>query len=133
MIYQELLRDLTECYLKSLISEVSDSLSADFDSLAPFAELGIDSCYLLKIIGSARRGYFNYGRSKNIILVYGYTGPRDYLPALIDEMYQYCETNNFQLNILADDEVPSISGLAFSATSFGVLHRILNLKEFALE
>jgi len=261
MIYQELLRDLTECYLKSLISEVSGSLSADFDSLAPFGELGIDSFYVLKIIrrleadfgplpksllfenfnindlanyfigkheqtlsakfaeqlpganplvhingrhlkqievaeeaklpapnrtdavaqeaapirilekalcahpdlqelvqrlfdrykiegcvslgtkkiapnlfiGSARGGYFNYGRSKNIILVYGYTGPRDYLPALIDEMYQYCETNNFHLNILADDEVPSISGLAFSATPFGVLQRMLNLKEFALE
>src|SRR5207244_12932834 len=31
-------------------------------------------------IGSARRGYFNYGRSKNTLLVYGYTGPRDYVP-----------------------------------------------------
>src|SRR5262245_47664990 len=166
---QELLRDLTESYLKSLISEVSGSLSSDFDSSAPFGELGIDSFYVLKIIkrleadfgrlpksllfenfnirdlakyfvsnheqklshkfadqveqtavpvrilekdawthpefatlirglydrykyegsasrgtrkiapnlfiGSARRGYFNYGRSKNIILVYSYSGP----------------------------------------------------------
>ena len=50
MIDQEVLRDQTEAYLKSLISEVSGSLSADFDSCAPFGELGIDSFYVLKII-----------------------------------------------------------------------------------
>ncbi|MBO0726938.1 MAG: DUF2156 domain-containing protein, partial [Blastocatellia bacterium] len=261
MIYQELLRDLTEFYLKSLISEASGALSSDFDSFAPFGEMGIDSFYVLKIIrrletdfgtlpksllfenftindlasyfiakheqtlyakfaaeleganftgsnggrrlepvgaiekakpaamngrniavpgaapvrilekeaythpefaelvqslfgryksegcvsrgtrkiapnlfiGGARRGYFNYGRSKNIILVYSYTGPRDYLPSLLEEIYQYCETNNFQLNILADDEIQPIGGLAFSATPFGVMQRIVNLKEFTLE
>jgi acyl transferase domain-containing protein/tryptophanase len=271
MIYQELLRDLTEFYLKSLISEVSGALSLDFDSFAPFGEMGIDSFYVLKIIrrletdfgtlpksllfenftindlasyfvakheqtlsakfaaelesarstdsnggrqlstdsnggrqlepvgaaekakpvamngrsiairgagpvrilekeaythpefaelvqdlfgsykseggvsrgtrkiapnlfiGSARRGYFNYGRSKNIILVYSYTGPRDYLPSLLEEIYRYCETNDFQLNILADDEVLPIGGLAFSATPFGVMQRIVNLKEFTIE
>src|SRR5947209_19599978 len=50
MIYRELLRELTESYLKSLISEVSGSLSSDFDSLAAFGELGIDSFHVLKII-----------------------------------------------------------------------------------
>ena len=260
MLYQELLRDLTESYLKSLFSEVSGSLNSDFDSVAPFGELGIDSFYVLKIIrrleadfgtlpksllfenfnindlanyfiskheqilsakfaeklnganssnhnndrqlrpvevlkeekplaaspatiarvaapirilekdayrhpefqelvqtlfdryklegcvsrgtrkiapnlfiGSARRGYFNYARSKNIILVYSYTGPRDYLPALMEEIYRYCEVNNFQLNIFADEEIPSISGTSFSATPFGVLQRITNLKGFMLE
>jgi acyl transferase domain-containing protein/tryptophanase/acyl carrier protein len=261
MIYQELLRNLTESYLKSLVSEASESLNPDFDSFAPFGELGINSFSVLQIIkrleldfgtlpksllfenfnisdlanyfigkheqtlavrfaeqlqgtgsgahgkgrqrkpievreeakrpaasrasviaresepirilekevpahpelqklvqmlfdryktdsgvsrgtrkiapnlfiGSARRGYFNYGRSRTIILVYGYTGPRDYLPALAEEMYRYCETNNFQLNILADGEVPAIGGKPFSATPFGALQRILNLKGFTLE
>src|SRR3989442_13019094 len=50
MNHQELLQDLTESYLKSLISDVSGSLSSDFDSSAPFGELGIDSFYVLKII-----------------------------------------------------------------------------------
>ena len=50
MIDQELLRDLTESYLKSLISEVSRSLRSDFDSSAPFGELGIDSFHVLKIV-----------------------------------------------------------------------------------
>src|SRR6267142_750320 len=50
MNHQELLQDLTESYLKSLISDVSGSLSSDFDSCAPFGELGIDSFYVLKII-----------------------------------------------------------------------------------
>lgn len=83
-------------------------------------------------IGSARRGYFNYGRSKNIILVYSYTGPRDYLAALIEEIYRYCATKSCQLNILADEEIPSAGGISFSATPFGVLQRIVNLKNFTL-
>ncbi|HEY7183632.1 MAG TPA: beta-ketoacyl synthase N-terminal-like domain-containing protein, partial [Blastocatellia bacterium] len=260
-MYQELLRDLTESYLKSLIVEISGSLNPDFDSSAPFGELGINSFHVLKIIkrlegdfgvlpksllfenfnindladyfagkheqvlcakfagqlgranraapvkgrslkrtevpegektpaaprpnavareaapiralekeahkhpelrglvqtlynsykregsvslgtrkiapnlfiGGARRGYFNYGRSKNVILVYAYTGPRDYTPALLEEMRRYCEANNFQLNILADEEIGAIGGTAFSATPFGALQRILNLREFTLE
>src|SRR2546423_5645797 len=50
MMYQELLRDLTESDLRSHISEVSGSLSSDFHSFAPFGELVIDSFYVLKII-----------------------------------------------------------------------------------
>jgi len=261
MIYQEQLRDLTEAYLKSLVAEASDSLTGDFDSSAPFGELGINSFYVLKIIkklevdfgtlsksllfekftiddlaeyfvaqhepalsrkfarqlqevhpgantnghrldpvasseaveppparradatareaapirilekeaytnpqcaelvqrlfnqykiegsvsrgtrriapnlfiGSARRGYFNYGRSKNIVLVYAYTGPQEYFPALMEEMFRYCEANNFELNTLADAEIPAIGGVAFSATPFGALQRISHLKEFTLE
>src|SRR5262252_3099236 len=260
-MHQELLQDLTKSYLKSLIAEVSGSLNPDFDSFAPFGELGVNSFHVLKIIkklegdfgvlpksllfenfnindladyfarkheqvlsakfaerlgrancaapaggrppkpvevpegektpaaprpgavarevapirvlekeaytrpelrelvqtlfdrhkregsvslgtrkiapnlfiGGARRGYFNYGRSKNIILVYAYTGPRDYAPALLEEMYRYCEANNFQLNILADEEIVAVGGTAFSATPFGALQRVLNIKEFTLE
>jgi polyketide synthase PksN len=261
MIHQKSLQDLTESYLRSLISEVVESLSPEFDSFAPFGELGVDSFHVLKtirkleasfgtlpksllfenfnindlanyfvgkheqtlcamfakelegavsvahangrrlkpvevieeakppaasrantiagqsspirilekeayarpelqelvqglfdrfkiegcvsrgtrkiapnlFIGGAARGYFNYGRSKDIILVYGYTGPRDYWPALLEEMRQYCETNNFQLNILTDEEIQPIDGVPFSATPFGVLQRVKNLKEFSLE
>jgi acyl transferase domain-containing protein/tryptophanase/acyl carrier protein len=261
MIDQETLRGLTESYLKSLISTVSGSLSSDFDSFAPFGELGVNSFHVLKIIkelegdfgtlpksllfenfnindlveyfvgkheqalcakfaeqfvsanggaslngrplepiklseeekapaaprpkavaveatpirilekdvskhpelqelvwtlfgrykregsvslgtrkiapnlfiGGAKRGYFNYGRSKNIILVYAYTGPLDYAPDLLDEMYRYCEAQGFQLNILADEEIRAISGTPISTTPFGALQRILNLKEFTLE
>jgi acyl transferase domain-containing protein/tryptophanase/acyl carrier protein len=84
-------------------------------------------------IGSARRGYFNYGRSKNILLVYGYTGPREYLPELLEEIYEYCENRKFQLNILADEAIASIGGVGFSATPFGVVQRIGNLRQFGLE
>jgi len=259
-MYQELLRDLTESYLKSLIAEASGSLSPDFDSSAPFGELGIDSFRALKIIkkletdfgvlpksllfenfnindladyfvgkheqalrgrfaerlgratsapvnghplkpielpevektpaaprpntaagktapiralekeayrrpelrelvqtlfslhkregsvslgtrkiapnlfiGGERRGYFNYGRSNDIILVYAYTGPMDYTPALLEEMLRYCETRGFQLNVLADQEIREIGGTAFSSTPFGALQRMVNLKEFKLE
>ena len=261
MIDQELLRDLTESYLKSLIAEASDALHADFDSFAAFGELGINSFQVLKIIkrleadfgtlpksllfenfnindlakyfvakheqtlsarfadrlqaaatagnsghrqskpaiaiaeleqpvtapaalaipaaapvlilekdafahpelkelvqslfeqykiegcvsrgtrkiapnlfiGSARRGYFNYSRSRNLILVYGYTGPRDYLPLLLEEMVRHCEARGFQLNVLADQELPSVGGTSFSATPFGALQRIEKLQEFTLD
>ena len=49
MICHEPLLDLTESYLKSLISEVA-SLSRDFDSCVPFGDLGIDSFHVLRII-----------------------------------------------------------------------------------
>jgi polyketide synthase PksN len=265
MIDQELLHDLTESYLKALISEVSDSLSPDFDSLAAFGELGINSFQVLKIIkkleadfgtlpksllfsnfnindlanyfadkhtatlaarfaerlqgagapaadrqpqppavreeakppavvrervipqpapirpqaapiriretdayshpelqalvedlstryriesgvsrgtrkiapnlfiGSERRGFFNYGRNKDLVVVYSYTGPRDYAPVLLEEMYRYCTSKGLQLNILAVDDIPSIGGTPFSATPFGVLQRIMNLQQFTLE
>lgn len=244
MIDQELLRDLTESYLKSLIAEASGALHPDFDSSAAFAEMGINSFQVLKIlkklesdfgrlpksllfenftvhdlanyfmgkheqtlsvrfagelqgsvdarppaassvdplhreaapilmlekdarahpglrpiietlfdlhkmeggisrgtrkiapnlfIGSERRGYFNYGRSKGIVLVYAYTGPRDYLPVLFQELHGYCAAEGLQLNILSDEQIPPISGTAFSATPFGVLQRIVNLREFALD
>ncbi|MBZ5509053.1 MAG: SDR family NAD(P)-dependent oxidoreductase, partial [Acidobacteriia bacterium] len=260
MIHQELLQDLTESYLKSLIAETSGASSSKFDSLAPFGELGIDSFYVLKIIrrletdfgtlpksllfeyftisdlanyfvcnheqvlaarftkelqngdslahtngrslkpvevserakppvnrtapiaekavpiritekeayvnpelrelvqtlfsrykressisrgtriiapnlfiGSARRGYFNYGRSRNIVMAYGYTGPEEYFPALLKELCVYCTANKFQLNIMGDREIPPVGDTVFSATPFGVAQRILNLKEFTLE
>jgi polyketide synthase PksN len=84
-------------------------------------------------IGSARRGYFNYGRSRNIILLYGYTGPRDYQPVLLEEVYRYCAAKEFQLNIVADEEILSIGGTSCSATPFGALQDIVNLQQFTLE
>ncbi len=251
MIEQERLHDLTESYLKSVISEAADSLSHDFDSLAAFGELGINSFQVLKIIrkleddfgtlpktllfenfnvddlagyfvekheatlaarfaksmegaavhssrrapepsrrtaprtaeapepapililekdaytrpvlkdlvqtlyarykiegsvsrgtrkiapnlfiGSARRGYFNYGRCKDMLVVYGYTGPRDYLLTLLEEMVRHCAARGLQLNVLAGEQIPPAGGTSFSATPFGVGQRIVNLKEFTLE
>jgi len=252
MVDQELLVDLTESYLKSVISEASGSLSAEFSSFAAFGELGINSFQVLKIIktlegefgtlpksllfenftihdlanyfvaqhattlsakftgtvrgarssihddlktvepsapnranrvareaapililekdayahpelaelvltlferhkvegcvsrgtrkiapnlfiGSARRGYFNYGRRNEIVMVYGYTGPGDYFPALFEEMARYCAARNLQLNILADRDLPAVDGTIFSATPFGVLQRIVDLREFSLD
>jgi polyketide synthase PksN len=260
MIDQEQLQDLTESYLKLLISEASETVASEFDSSAPFGELGIDSFHVLKIIrrlevdfgtlpksllfenftisdlagyfvvnhaptlaakfgehshagngfalgngrkrdvieatgesksaakgdrthavqaapirilekrayshpelreivqtlyreykressvsrgtrriapnlflGSEKRGYFNYGRNKNLILVYAYTGPQDYLPVLLEEIYQYCLSRKFQLNILSDQEIPPLGAVVFSATPFGAGQRISNLKQFTLE
>jgi acyl transferase domain-containing protein/tryptophanase/acyl carrier protein len=84
-------------------------------------------------IGRARRGYFHYARSRDIIVVYGYTGPEDYLPLLLAEIDGYCADRKCQLNILTDNPIVSIGERPFSATPFGVLQRIHGLKTFALD
>ncbi|HEX9984336.1 MAG TPA: SDR family NAD(P)-dependent oxidoreductase [Thermoanaerobaculia bacterium] len=84
-------------------------------------------------IGTERRGYFNYGRSNDIILVYGYAGPQDYLPALLDEMYRYCQSRGFQFNVMAGEETPDIGGVAFTANAFGAMQRVKNIKEFTID
>jgi polyketide synthase PksN len=50
MTDQERLLELTQSYLKSLVSTVVGTVGADFDALAPFGELGVDSFRVLKII-----------------------------------------------------------------------------------
>lgn len=50
MLDQEQLLERTESYLKALVAAASSSQLADFDSSAPFGELGIDSFCVLKII-----------------------------------------------------------------------------------
>ncbi len=83
-------------------------------------------------IGSKKQGYFNYSRSKNIILVYSYTGPKEYLPLISEEIYNYCVGNNFELNFFTSEEFGSIADVPFSATPFGILSRI-NIKNFTLQ
>ena len=84
-------------------------------------------------IGSARRGYFNYCRSRNIILVYAYTGPAAYFEEIAQEMHDYCVGKGFQLNIFIDSVIEAIGNTPFSSTPFGALQRVLNIKEFTLE
>jgi acyl transferase domain-containing protein/tryptophanase/acyl carrier protein len=84
-------------------------------------------------IGSEKRGYFNYSRSKNIILVYAYTGPKDYFPVIAEEIYKYCVAHNFELNLFASEQIQSIGNVPFTATPFGVLSRVVNIKDFTLE
>ncbi|MBV9496091.1 MAG: polyketide synthase dehydratase domain-containing protein, partial [Acidobacteria bacterium] len=84
-------------------------------------------------IGSDRQGYFNYGRSGKIVLVYCYTGPQEHLAALREEMFRYCEANGYQLNFLNDKDIDPICGKSFSATPFGAMQRIDHLREFNLD
>ena len=84
-------------------------------------------------IGSDRRGYFNYSRCRDTVLVYAYTGPADYFARLGQEMLRYCGEKKLQLNIFTDQPIPAIDGVAFSATPFGALQRVLDLQSFTLE
>lgn len=84
-------------------------------------------------IGSERKGYFNYSRSKNIILVYTYTGPLDYFPVITEEMFRYCINNNLEFNIFSSEHIESVGNIPFSATPFGIISRIINIKDFTLQ
>ncbi|WNO11567.1 thioester reductase domain-containing protein [Teredinibacter sp. KSP-S5-2] len=57
MTSQALLIEFTESYLKKLISDVANTLSADFDSHAPFGELGVDSFHALKVVKALEESF----------------------------------------------------------------------------
>lgn len=84
-------------------------------------------------IGSARKGYFHYSRSKNIIVAYTYTGPVDYFTEVAGELLRHCEGRGFELNLLAAHELAAVGEVRFSSTPFGVLQRVLDLPNFRLD
>lgn len=83
--------------------------------------------------GSEKKGYFNYSRSNDIVLVYAYTGPDEYFPEIAAEMSRYCADKQFQLNIFGDQVIDAIDGAPFSATPFGALQRVLDIQNFTLD
>ncbi|QHI36109.1 Polyketide synthase PksN [Kordia antarctica] len=87
----------------------------------------------LLFIGSEKKGYLNYSKSNNIILVYGYTGPASYLSTIAEEISQYCEDSGFEITILSDHAIESIGENPYYATPFGIISRIENIKNFSLE
>src|SRR5260370_21162578 len=103
MIDQERLRGLTESYLKSLISEVSGSLSSDFDSFAAFGELGIDSFNVLKII---RRLEADFGTLPKSLLFENFT---------ISDLANYFVCNHEQtLTAKFGEELHETNGFAYA-------------------
>ena len=84
-------------------------------------------------IGSARQGYFNYSRSGDTLLVYAYTGPQAHFGEIAQELHRHCVDKGFQLNIFTDQPLEPIDGVAFSATPFGALQRVHDLKGFTLD
>ncbi len=84
-------------------------------------------------IGSERRGYFHYSRHRKILLVYAYIGSDDYFPVVAGELLAHCERKGYQLNILSHRPLAAIGAVAFTATPFGVVQRIVDLPSFTLE
>lgn len=84
-------------------------------------------------IGSARRGFFNYGRNGDLLLAYAYTGPDDYFPELAQELIQHCREKNLEFNLFTDNRIEAIGGKPFTATPFGAVQRILDLQRFTLQ
>jgi polyketide synthase PksN len=84
-------------------------------------------------IGSRRRGYFNYARSRTLILVYAFTGPRDYFAELAAELQTHCQRHGLLLNVFADETIEAIGETAFSSTPFGALQRVCEIRDFSLQ
>lgn len=87
----------------------------------------------LLFFGDAQRGYFNCGKGKGILLAYGYTGPEEHFPQLAEQLYRYCDAHGLQFNLFVEDRLPELCGKRFSATPFGVMQRVTDLKSFTLE
>ncbi len=87
----------------------------------------------LLFFGDEQRGYFNCGKSKGILLAYGYTGPEDHFQPLVEQLYRYCNDHGLQFNLFAERRLPPIGGKAFSATPFGVMQRVVDLPSFTLQ
>ncbi len=84
-------------------------------------------------IGAEERGYFNVNLHKTILLVYAYTGPQEYLSELSAEILRYCEEQGYELNLFSDTALTYVGSVPFTATPFGVIQQICNLREFTLE
>ncbi len=84
-------------------------------------------------VGCERKGFFNYARSRDILLAYTYTGPREYFSTLAQELHAHCARLHLELNLIADEQLTAIGAVPFSSTPFGGLQRILNLQDFSLE
>lgn len=84
-------------------------------------------------IDSARRGCFHYGRCKNLVMAYAYTGSASYFAEAAAEFNRYCEARQYQLNLLTDEVIEEIGGVRFSSTPFGVVQRLRELAAFSLE
>ncbi|KAB8061482.1 SDR family NAD(P)-dependent oxidoreductase [Janthinobacterium sp. FT14W] len=84
-------------------------------------------------IGSARRGFFNYARCKDILLAYAYTGPEAYFLELLIELHQHCNAHQLELSVFTDRVVGTAGATRFSSTPFGALQRVVNLGQFTLE
>lgn len=83
--------------------------------------------------GSSRRGYFHYSRHRKILLVYAYTGPEEWFASVAGELLAHCERKGYQLNMLSHRPIDAVGDVAFTATPFGVVQRIVDLPGFTLE
>lgn len=83
-------------------------------------------------IGSRRTGYFHYARSGDRLLAYGYSGPDDDYAELAAEFCRHAIQAGLHPNLLSAQAVPATEDLRFSATPFGVLQRVVDLKDFTL-
>lgn len=84
-------------------------------------------------IGASRAGFFHYSRHRKVILVYAYTGPDADFDRLAGELLAYCDRRGYQLNFLFQRRLTEVAGVAFTATPFGVVQRVVRLSEFTLK
>lgn len=87
----------------------------------------------LLFFGDEKRGFFNCGKDKGILLAYGYTGPEECFLPLAAQLARYCAGNDLQFNLFAEQPLPAIDGKTFTATPFGVMQRVVDLQSFTLE
>jgi polyketide synthase PksN len=121
-----------DAYLDAELSELVGSLFEKYKNESSVSR-GTKNIAPILFIGSEKLGYFNLSKNRKMILAYGYTGRSDYFASAAEELYRYCRDYHFELSIFSSAQIVSVGGASFSSTPFGVMQRILDIKNFTLD
>ncbi|WKD49189.1 SDR family NAD(P)-dependent oxidoreductase [Microbulbifer spongiae] len=129
---EPILMSFKQALEQSAIAELLSPIYAAYKNEASVSR-GMRNIAPNLFLGRERKGFINYSRSNSIILAYAYTGPEYYFETIVEEFYSHCINLDLQLNVICDVPLQQVGHIAFSATPFGVVQRIRNIRNFSLE
>jgi pimeloyl-ACP methyl ester carboxylesterase/aryl carrier-like protein len=87
----------------------------------------------LLFVDENERGYLEFSRRRDMLLVWSYTGSSDDFDRVVEAFVAYARSQNLRVNLLSPIRIEEIGGSAFMATPFGVVQQIEDLGEFSLD
>ncbi|TMQ20281.1 MAG: alpha/beta fold hydrolase, partial [Deltaproteobacteria bacterium] len=87
----------------------------------------------LVFVAADERGYLEFSRSGDRLLVWSYTGPSDGFVGILEELISYVQTHRLRLTVLSPVRLEQVGALAFTATPFGVVQQLEDLAAFTLD
>jgi acyl transferase domain-containing protein/NAD(P)-dependent dehydrogenase (short-subunit alcohol dehydrogenase family)/pimeloyl-ACP methyl ester carboxylesterase/aryl carrier-like protein len=87
----------------------------------------------LLFLGAREQGYLEFSRSRDRLLVWSYTGPPDELISVVEELVVHSRAHQLRISLLLPVRLEHVENVAFSATPFGVVQQIEDLRTFSLK